>query len=125
MSESKYCAIFNKVTINPEGVADIQPQELQQKKSEVHMIDVRRPDEFVGELGHIPGAKLSTLETDLTNFLKSVPEDQKSDSYVFVCRSGGRSSRAASMALSLGFKRVYNLTGGMIYWNELRLETER
>lgn len=50
------------------------------------VIDVRGPDEFVGELGHIQGAKLVTMGTDLHHFFETAPKD-KND--LFVCRSGG------------------------------------
>lgn len=86
------------------------------------VIDVRGPDEFVGELGHIKGAQLVTLGGDLHQFLDTAPKDGK---YLFVCRSGGRSTQAALMAQSRGFTDVTNLAGGMIHWNELQLKTDK
>lgn len=102
------------------GVFDIEPKELLKKKDDVCLIDVRQPEEFTGELGHIPGAKLLVLDT-LADHLDQLPRDK---TIVFVCRSGGRSARAASIALSEGFSDVYNLKGGMLLWNELHLPTE-
>lgn len=83
------------------------------------VIDVRGPDEFVGELGHIKGAKLVTLGPDLHQFFESVPTDKN---YLFVCRSGGRSTQACLLAKSKGFMNVTNLAGGMLHWNELALK---
>lgn len=103
-----------------QGVVDVDPKELAQKKDQVELIDVRQPDEFTGELGHIPGAKLITLDV-LGDQLDKLP---KNKTIVFVCRSGGRSARAAAMALSEGFTGIYNLKGGMLLWNELHLPTE-
>lgn len=103
-----------------EGVMDIDPRELHDKKDQVVLIDVRQPEEFTGELGHIPGAKLIVLDT-LPDHMNEIPKDQP---VVFVCRSGGRSARAASFALENGYKNIYNLKGGMILWNELHFETE-
>ena len=77
-------------------------------------IDVRRPDEFTGELGHIDGAQLFTLETDLDGALQTLPKDK---TYIFVCRSGGRSGRATELAMASGFKSVFNMEGGMLAWN--------
>ena len=83
--------------------------------TQAQWIDVRRPDEFVGPLGHIEGARLVTLETDLEAALPHLPKDQ---TYIFVCRSGGRSGRATELALQSGFQSVFNMAGGMIAWNE-------
>lgn len=103
-----------------EGVFDIDPTELNKKRSHVVLVDVRQPDEYIGELGHIPGAQLMVLETVPEN-LSSLPKDK---AIVFVCRSGARSARATAYALSEGYKDVYNLKGGMILWNEHHLPTE-
>lgn len=86
------------------------------------VIDVRGPDEFVGELGHIKGAKLVTLGIELHQFFETAPKDAN---YLFVCRSGGRSTQAALMAKSKGFTKVTNLAGGMIHWNELQLKADK
>lgn len=102
------------------GVSDIDPRELAKKKDQVVLIDVRQAEEFRGDLGHIPGAKLITLDT-LPDHMDQIPQDR---TVVFVCRSGGRSARAAAFARENGFKNIYNLKGGMILWNELHLQTE-
>ena len=104
---------------NP-GVEDIDPKELWDNKNHVKMIDVRRPDEFTGELGHIPGSELIVLDT-LPQRLSEIPKDQ---SVVFICRSGARSGRAAAFAKQNGYTEVFNMKGGMILWNELKLEVE-
>lgn len=103
-----------------EGVFDIDPKELLKKKDQVVLVDVRQPDEFTGELGHIPSAELIVLDT-IPERIKELPKDK---TIVFVCRSGGRSAKATAFALSSGFQHVFNLKGGMILWNELHLPTE-
>jgi hydroxyacylglutathione hydrolase len=102
------------------GVQDIDPRELSQKKDQVVLIDVRQPEEYQGDLGHIPGSTLIALDT-LPENLAQIPQDK---TVVFVCRSGGRSARAAAFAMEHGYQNVYNLKGGMILWNELHLQTE-
>ncbi|MDZ4083142.1 MAG: MBL fold metallo-hydrolase, partial [Bdellovibrionales bacterium] len=87
----------------------------------VKLIDVRRPDEFNGELGHIKGAKLVTLGPDLTKFLEN---GNRAEEIVFVCRSGGRSGTAAAESIKLGYKFTINMAGGMIRWNEKKFKTE-
>ena len=85
------------------------------------MIDVRQPDEYTGELGHIAGTKLVVLNT-LPDNLSEIPQDK---TVVFVCRSGGRSAQAAAFALMKGYKEAYNMMGGMLQWNNLQLPVER
>ncbi len=78
------------------------------------LIDVRRPDEFTGELGHIPGAILKTLGPELMDFLETA---NKHEPILFICRSGVRSAQATGIAMDYGFEQVYNMEGGMLYWN--------
>jgi len=118
-------SIFPNAKLSGEAVPEITSEELFESRKahpEVKMIDVRRPDEFTGELGHIEGASLCTLETDLQNSLSALSPN---DTYVFVCRSGGRSARATAYAMSLGMKNVFNMAGGMIDWNEKKLPTSK
>lgn len=100
------------------GAPEISPLALKQQMNQVEMIDVRRDDEFTGELGHIEGARLVTLGEDLESFLNSASKDKP---YVFICRSGGRSSQATLSAKQKGFKNVFNMEGGMLKWNALDL----
>ena len=100
------------------GINEILCQTLQDNRSDFKVIDVRRDDEFTGELGHIEGAELKTLGPDLMDYLDSEDRDVQ---MVFVCRSGGRSGQATQMAQQMGFINVSNMVGGMIEWNRLGL----
>ncbi|NJK88736.1 MAG: MBL fold metallo-hydrolase [Myxococcales bacterium] len=79
------------------------------------IIDVREPDEFGGELGHLDGAELVPL-AGLLDAARDWPRDKP---LLIVCRSGRRSARAAQSLASMGFWDVTNLEGGMLRWNEL------
>lgn len=106
--------------LNPQtngGVPEIAPGDLLPHYGNVTLVDVRRPDEYEGELSHIPGAKLATLGPELDAFLKSQSRDSE---IVFVCRSGARSAQATAQGLGLGFSKSVNLRGGMLLWNELK-----
>jgi rhodanese-related sulfurtransferase len=105
-----------------DGVPEITPEELKQFVGRVTLIDVRRPDEFNGELSHIPSAQLFTLGPDLDASLKS---HDKNDEIVFVCRSGGRSGQATVQSHNAGFAKGINLKGGMLLWNEKKLPVDR
>lgn len=100
--------IFNKDNVPTISVS--APEEL----ISYRLIDVRTPEEFTGELGHIKGAELQTLGPQLEEFLKTA---KKEDPIIFICRSGMRSAKATNDAIALGFKNVLNLEGGMMYWN--------
>lgn len=115
--------VFRTKQTNPEnpGVEDIDPKELWEQKTNVEIVDVRRPDEFTGELGHVPGSQLMVLDT-LPERLNELPKDK---TVVFVCRSGARSGRATAFAKQNGFTDVYNMKGGMLLWNEMKLQVER
>lgn len=106
---------------NEDGVWEISVTELQESLSSFHLIDVRQKEEFSGELGHIAGAELCTLQTHLPQRIKEL---SKEGAYVFICRSGKRSSRAAQMAMTQGIQNVYNMVGGMLEWNRKNLPTE-
>ncbi len=98
-----------------DDVPEITPDDLNRHLGQVTIIDVRRPDEFNGELSHISGSKLVTLGPELDDFLKS---HDKNDEVVFVCRSGARSGRATLQSRDMGFSKSVNLQGGMLLWNK-------
>ena len=85
------------------------------------IVDVRRPDEFTGELGHIAGAHQIALGPDLKQFLNGYDRKEK---IFFVCRSGQRSAEASKLAIDLGFQKVAHLDGGMLSWNQHNLPIE-
>lgn len=78
------------------------------------LIDVREPEEFVGELGHVEGALLVPLDA-LSHRLPKLAGYVDRE-VVLVCRAGARSATAAAMLESAGFRRVRNLRGGMLAW---------
>lgn len=87
------------------------------------VIDVRTPEEYIGELGHIPGARLIPIDVfkDSIGALSYL----KDSTIVVVCKVGYRSRKAALQLLDNDFKNVYNLHGGMEAWNEAGGETEK
>ena len=85
--------------------------------------DVRQPDEYAGELGHVPGSRLIPL-SELAARVKEIV-GHKSKEIVCICRAGVRSTTAAAMLTGLGFERVRNMKGGMLDWNDAALPVER
>lgn len=87
--------------------------ELMKKKEEVHIVDVRSDMEY--RQGHIPGAKLlNMMSGDFPSQLLQLPKDKK---LLLYCRSGNRSGMAAQKLGDAGFEEVYNLRGGLMYWD--------
>ena len=114
-------AIFNE-ELDSDGVPIVTPQQVKEKAAEIKVIDVRRPEELRGELGRIKASVHSQLQTDLDEYLNSLP---KNDTYVFICRSGNRSGLATHMAKKKGLQNVFNMKGGMLAWNALGFEVEK
>ena len=78
------------------------------------LVDVREPHEFTGELGHIAGAELVPLAT----VVDATATWDRHAPLLIICRSGGRSARAATALAGAGFVELYNLSGGMLAWND-------
>ena len=97
------------------GIPQLEPQWVEEHLRESFVLDVREPAEFVGELGHIPGATLIPLG-ELRAKVAELPKDVP---IIAVCRSGGRSAQACVILEGAGFARVANLSGGMIGWRSL------
>jgi rhodanese-related sulfurtransferase len=100
---------------------NLTPQQAEQKRSEqVLVVDVREPYEY--NESHIPGSKLIPLG-QLTQRVNEL--GGKEQELIVVCRSGGRSSHAAQQLVGLGYKKVSNLSGGMMAWLRAGLPAER
>jgi hydroxyacylglutathione hydrolase len=87
------------------------------------VIDVRTPEEYVGELGHIAGSRLIPIDvfTDSIEALSYL----KDSTIIVVCKVGYRSGKAVLQLLDNDFNKAYNLYGGMEAWNEAGEGIER
>jgi uncharacterized membrane protein YdjX (TVP38/TMEM64 family)/rhodanese-related sulfurtransferase len=87
------------------------------------ILDVRTPEEFEGELGHIMAARnipLSELKRrvdELDGWLERP--------VAIVCRTDHRSAKAAALLTRAGFADVHVVQGGMTDWNKAGLPVER
>jgi rhodanese-related sulfurtransferase len=90
----------------PPPIPSVDPDGL---SADAVVLDVREPDEW--QAGHIEGA----VHIPLSQLPTRVEELSPDDEIVVVCRSGGRSSRAAGWLSQNGFD-VLNLDGGMVAW---------
>lgn len=87
------------------------------------LLDVREPEEFHGELGHVPGSVLVPLK-ELARRTDELAA-HKERLVVAVCRAGVRSTTAAAILTSMGFEHASNMKGGMLAWTDQGLPIER
>jgi hydroxyacylglutathione hydrolase len=100
-------------------IEDVQPVDLQamlQNGTCPQVLDVRERWEF--QMGHVAGAKLISLG-ELPGRISELDPDQP---VVVICQSGSRSQSAAALLGQKGFKKVYNVVGGMSAWQMSGLE---
>ena len=83
------------------------------------MVDVREPAELHGPLGRIENSENVPLG-DLGQAHGAWDRDEP---LVVLCRSGGRSARAAAYLEQQGFTRVASMDGGMLSWQGRGLPT--
>ncbi|REE27197.1 rhodanese-related sulfurtransferase [Winogradskyella pacifica] len=79
---------------------------------DVQLIDVRTPKEYEG--GYIANAQnidfmSPTFDDDITKLDKNKP-------VILYCKSGGRSAKCAKKMKDAGFKKIYDLKGGISKW---------
>jgi NADPH-dependent 2,4-dienoyl-CoA reductase/sulfur reductase-like enzyme/rhodanese-related sulfurtransferase len=84
----------------------ITPHELMKNRDSFTVIDVRSKDDY--NKGHIDGA-INIPHEELKETAKSFDKNKK---YVVHCNKGTTGNAAQNLLLNLGFKEVYNLSGG-------------
>jgi rhodanese-related sulfurtransferase len=85
------------------------------------LLDVRTIDEY--QEGHLKGAQqLDYYET--ASFSAALDGMDRDKTYYIYCRSGGRSSNTLLLMQEKGFKKVYDLDGGILAWRKAQLPVE-
>lgn len=109
------------ITRSAAGIPEVAPEWVAANVGAGRLVDVREADELVSELGRIEGIEhvpLATVPTAAAAWERTQP-------MIVVCRSGGRSGKAALQLEAMGFTKVVSMRGGMIEWNRVRLPTTR
>jgi adenylyltransferase/sulfurtransferase len=99
--------------VSTSNALEISAVELKQRLDrgdKLRIVDVREPNEW--QINRIPGAQLIPLGEIPRRYAELDPEDE----LVMQCKVGGRSAKAADFLRSVGFKKVLNLTGGILEW---------
>lgn len=94
------------------GIPEVTAKWVAENIGAFRLVDVREPAELVSELRKIPAAESAPLAT-VAEASKAYRLDEP---IVVVCRSGGRSGRAALELEALGFHKVASMRGGMMTW---------
>jgi len=76
------------------------------------LLDVREPNEW--EIGHLPDA----VRISVNELPQRMNELDSSREMVVYCRSGARSGRAVELLRGAGFRKVKNMTGGILRWSD-------
>jgi adenylyltransferase/sulfurtransferase len=96
------------------GVPTITPAELDQRRrrgDEIDLVDVREPNEW--EIGRIEGARLAPL----SSFAEALNTMDSARDTIVYCKVGARSARVVRQLQAAGFRRVWNLAGGINRWS--------
>jgi glyoxylase-like metal-dependent hydrolase (beta-lactamase superfamily II)/rhodanese-related sulfurtransferase len=122
------CQMKGPLTLGVDGqpVSTITAEEARRRidagGTGVLVLDVRNPDEYAGELGHIPGSIVIPVPV-LAQRLAEL-EAHSGREIITVCRSGGRSHTAAGILMQAKFPRVVSMEGGMTRWRALGYPAE-
>ncbi|MFN0202008.1 MAG: rhodanese-like domain-containing protein [Bacteroidia bacterium] len=85
------------------------------------LLDVRSVEEYQG--GHLKAT--TNINIANTTFKKEVEALDKNKPVCVYCQRGSRSAKAANIMAEMGFKEVYNLTGGIEQWESDKMPVEK
>ncbi|HEX9110955.1 MAG TPA: molybdopterin-synthase adenylyltransferase MoeB [Terriglobales bacterium] len=108
----EFCGIRGQEEPAGNDVPAISVEELKKKldaKADIFVLDVREPHEY--QICNLKGYLIPVGDLP-----KRVNELDSSREIIAHCRSGVRSAKAVNFLRRSGFKKVYNLTGGILAW---------
>lgn len=113
--------VGEKVFVEGGSYVDVNVAELQTMlaNKDFTFINVHIPFE-----GNIASTDLSLAYDQIDQHLDQLPSD-KNAKIVLYCRSGRMSAIAAETLIGLGYTNLWNLTGGMVAWEQAGLKIDR
>jgi molybdopterin/thiamine biosynthesis adenylyltransferase/rhodanese-related sulfurtransferase len=109
---NEFCGIRGEEAPIATDIPTMTVEELKQQldaKKDIFILDVREPHEY--QICNLNGYLIP-----LGDLPKRVHELDSSRDIVAHCRSGVRSGKAVTFLRQAGFKKVHNLTGGILAW---------
>ncbi len=110
----EFCGIRGQEEPAGNDIPSISVEELKKKmdaKADIFILDVREPHEY--QICNLKGYLIPVGDLP-----KRVNELDSSREIIAHCKMGGRSAKAVNFLRRSGFKKVYNLTGGITAWAE-------
>ena len=108
----EFCGIRGQDEPAADNIPSISVEDLKEKldaKADIFVLDVREPHEY--QICNLNGYLIP-----LGDLPKRVNELDSSREIIAHCKMGGRSAKAVTFLRTSGFKKVYNLTGGITAW---------
>ena len=90
-----------------------QTKKMLQNDRSVQLVDLRTPVE-IQQTGKIEGAL--TINFNDPAFQAQIARLDKTRPVLLYCAAGGRSGRASTQLVNMGFQKVYDYAGGMNDW---------
>jgi rhodanese-related sulfurtransferase len=113
--------VGQKISVDGGSYTDISVAELQTMlaSKDFTFVNVHIPFE-----GNIANTDLSIAYDQIDQHLDKLPSD-KNAKIVLYCRSGRMSDIAAKTLVGLGYTNLWNLSGGMVAWEQAGLKIDR
>jgi len=118
------CKDYSKDVSTTGEIELISPQQVYDavySTDSVQLVDVRTPAEY--KISHLKGSQNICVTSD--DFEEKVKTLDKNRPVYVYCRVGGRSANAAKKLREMGFTKIYDMDGGILLWEEEKLETEK
>jgi molybdopterin/thiamine biosynthesis adenylyltransferase/rhodanese-related sulfurtransferase len=110
----EFCGVRGEEAPVTVQVPEIEPRELKQRLDggeDIFILDVREPHEY--QICHLRGYLIPLGELP-----RRVHELDSARTIVAHCRSGKRSAEAVDFLRKAGFRKVWNLKGGILAWSD-------
>jgi adenylyltransferase/sulfurtransferase len=111
---NEFCGIRGEESLPTVQVPEIEPKELKarlDRGDDVFILDVREPHEF--QICNLRGHLIP-----LGDLARRAHELDSSREIVAHCRSGKRSAEAVEFLRKAGFRKIWNLKGGILAWSD-------
>ncbi len=110
----EFCGVRGEDSAPTVAVPEIEPRELKarlDRGDQLFILDVREPHEF--QICNLNGRLIPLGELP-----RRAHELDSADEIVAHCRSGKRSAEAVDFLRKAGFRKIWNLKGGILAWSD-------